>query len=153
MVQYKVGDLIEAAVKGQLPRPCVIPHVCNNQGIWGAGFVVPLKNAFPRAFESYKKSIRQLGSTSWCEVKPGLWIANMVAQTLAQERPLWYEALVECMKEVGLTALEYGYSICCPRFGAGLAGGKWEVIEELILDIWIRRGIPVQVWSLPCATD
>ena len=36
--------------------------------------------------------------------------------------------------------------ICCPKFGSGLAGGEWNVIENMILEIW--KDIPVYVYFI-----
>lgn len=42
------------------PYPVVIPHVCNNIGGWGSGFVIPLAKKFPEAEQAYRQ---------WCEKK------------------------------------------------------------------------------------
>jgi hypothetical protein len=38
--------------------------------------------------------------------------------------------------------------IICPKFGSGLAGGKWDFIEELIIDCWCKQSIDVTVCYL-----
>lgn len=35
-----------------------IPHVCNNAGLWGAGFVVPLAQKWPTTREQYLKAAK-----------------------------------------------------------------------------------------------
>lgn len=42
MIKYQEGDLFP--VVAAEPSAVVIPHVCNNQGGWGSGFL-SLKNA------------------------------------------------------------------------------------------------------------
>jgi hypothetical protein len=37
--------------------------------------------------------------------------------------------------------------IRAPKFGAGLGGGNWVFIEELMNDIWIKRDIPVYIYD------
>jgi hypothetical protein len=34
-------------------------------------------------------------------------------------------------------------------FGAGLAGGNWTQIEEMIRQKWIDAGLPVTIYYLP----
>jgi O-acetyl-ADP-ribose deacetylase (regulator of RNase III) len=58
-----------------------------------------------------------------------------------------YEAVDECLKKLGLKALEINASVHMPRIGCGLAGGKWENIEPLIISNLTERGIPVYVYD------
>ncbi|KAI0409733.1 hypothetical protein F4802DRAFT_545290 [Xylaria palmicola] len=44
-----VGDIFAA------PDHTVLTHACNTQGKWGAGIAVAFKNAYPNAFETYRK--------------------------------------------------------------------------------------------------
>jgi O-acetyl-ADP-ribose deacetylase (regulator of RNase III) len=141
-INYKTIDLFEYV--DQLGnKPKIIIHVCNDQGAWGAGFVVPLGEKFPMAESSYRSLANyadglQLGETDLVCVDPenNTYVGNMVAQTLGWEKgrpPIRYESLLLCLKEVAEFLSESeGIEIVAPRFGAGLAGGKWEVIEELI---------------------
>jgi hypothetical protein len=34
-----------------------------------------------------------------------------------------------------------------PRIGCGLAGGKWELIEPIIVRTLVARGVPVTVYD------
>jgi hypothetical protein len=38
------------------------------------------------------------------------------------------------LKKVNVLALEFNATIHAPRFGSGLAGGDWNVIEQIIND-------------------
>jgi hypothetical protein len=40
-------------------------------------------------------------------------------------------------------------AIFCPRFGSDLAVGNWDVIKEMILEIWCDAGIDVTVCIYP----
>lgn len=140
----------------------IIPHVCNNVGAWGAGFVLPLAKAYPKAREKYLRWSGEedfkLGNVQFVEVTGNVTVANMVAQngiTNHQlKRPLRYDSLVLCMMQV----LEYADQIesfanrskpviHCPKFGSGLAGGNWEFIEYLIQDIWNINGLNTVIYS------
>ena len=157
-IKYVEGDLFKAVESKT--SPVVIPHVCNDKGGWGAGFVLPLSRHYPLAEEAYR---------NWASARPGSFIpfwmgqtqivrmeqnplvvvANMVAQTLGGERPLHYNHLATCMNTVAENARVEAREIMCPMFGAGLAGGDWNFIEQLIVDAWVREDIPVTVFYLP----
>ena len=36
-----------------------------------------------------------------------------------------------------------------PKFGAGIAGGDWNIIEQLIIKNLINDDIPVTIYTLP----
>lgn len=150
---YRQGDLFKFLNGSQ--NTIYIPHVCNDCGKWGSGFVVPLGKIFPDAKESYlkwsKKQTFGLGKTRFVTVQdvPKIVVANMVAQTLGGKRPLFYNHLVECMETVAVQVLaEANVEIFAPKFGSCLAGGNWDFIAELIRDIWIYRGIQTTIFSI-----
>ena len=155
---YSEGDLFEVVQKLQ-SNTVLIPHVCNNKGAWGAGFVVPLGRAYPKAQEEYLKWHRNpeeegepfaLGHTQFVEAAQNVIVCNMVAQTLGGVRPLRYDALVYCMLKVAeYSSLNENPTIECPLFGAGLAGGAWPFIHKLIQDCWTSRSLDVRVHYIP----
>jgi len=153
-MKYVEGDLFNAVdfsfhhvAKGQ--EVTFIPHVCNNIGAWGAGFVVPLGRHYPVARTAYlEMNERPLGHTLLVVIDDKI-VANMIAQdgigpTFEGDKmipPIRYDALKTCMiavREAATIAKNNGKSvrIYCPMFGAGLAGGDWPTIEKLIADIW-----------------
>ena len=168
-LKYVEGDLFEYVDK--CDTPIIIPHVCNNQGVWGAGFVVPLGKKYPLAKTIYLRNHLlgqlDLGSVDFIEVSDNIMVANMIAQTLGGSRPLYYNDLAYCMDTIiGTKDDEFDkdtkgrfQKIVCPMFGSGLAGGDWNFIEKLIEDCWIREGWDVTVcyfksslpknWTLP----
>lgn len=145
----------------------LVPHVCNDRGAWGAGFVVPLGKHFPAIRQKYLEWSAgnppaaatypggmgfRLGHTQVIEAhgNPRVIVFNMVAQEgVGAPRPLRYNALAACMDHVAEWKKHTEGEIRCPLFGAGLAGGNWQFIEELIKDCWLRRGIKVTVYYLP----
>jgi hypothetical protein len=160
-IKYVMGDLF-AHFPANLPegRKAVIAHIVNNQRAWGAGFVVPLGKKYPKAQESYLSrwsddNSRSLdkGQVDYVRVSedPPIFVANMCAQTLGGKRPLDYDALVSCMRNVGDQAESNreNYQIHAPMFGSGLAGGNWDFIVNLIEDIWLARKLEVTIYWLP----
>ena len=176
-VQYVEGDLI-ATVPDKLTvgeaETIFVPHVCNDAGVWGAGFVVPLAQKWPATREEYIKAFQnkkiargtdhgqdvlkvapfKLGETQIVEAVPGrVFVCNMIAQVApgSERVPLKMDALEKCMGQVAEVVLADAQDfpvICAPLFGAGLAGGKWEEIESLISTYWLSAGIPVTVYYM-----
>ena len=158
-IKYKEGDLFT-----QLEDNDCIIHCCNNIGAWGSGFVIPLENYFPEVKEAYKdwtheiepkandfrsNSKMQLGHI---QVITGLQYAdnsiscvNMIGQNgIARSdypRPLHYDAIYRCLERIRYCPQLNGVRKVGPKFGAGLAGGSWSVIEAMINDIFKDREI------------
>lgn len=139
MIRYIAGDATEPQA-----RPCVIAHVVNDLGAWGAGFVVPLGRKYPAAERAYRNTIPPLGTTQLVTVADGVTVANLCAQRgfPSSERPcaLDYAALVLCLRELPTDAL-----IQMPRIGCGIAGGSWDRVSD-ILD---ATGLDILVIDLP----
>jgi hypothetical protein len=165
---YVTEDILDASmekIKAQnTGSTVIIPHVCNNINLFGAGFAAYLSGRLPFVKENFHMlgNKAKLGYVQYISIKKDpvynyeLIIANMIAQnkTINQNnpRPLNYEALVRCMIDVKNKIMQHQQmynnkvEIHCPKFGSGLAGGNWNFIEDLILDIW--HDIPVVVHGL-----
>jgi hypothetical protein len=147
-IRYVCGDLFKLAPKKNI----LIPHVCNNARAWGAGFVLPLAKHYPQSRNFYMQAERlTLGETQFVACVGGVYVANMVAQTLSGERPLRYNSLAKCMDEVAHFMVDYTNISCihAPAFGSALAGGNWKFIAELIEDCWLCDNINVNIYYLP----
>ena len=148
---------------GRYGSSVIIPHVCNNVGAFGAGFAGAVRNTYPEVATNFELLGRpRLGYVQFIPVlrEPSyeyrLVFANMIAQnktiSQANPRPLNYEALVTCMANVRESVLKSGFDkveFHCPKFGSGLAGGDWSLIELLIEDIW--KDFKVVVYNPPKA--
>jgi hypothetical protein len=83
-----------------------------------------------------------------------IFVANMFAQdgirAVLGQHPLKYDALEKCMKYVADFILinHLNLRIIAPRFGSGLAGADWRIIEAMINVYWIDKGIDVTIFSL-----
>jgi len=62
--------------------------------------------------------------------------------------PIRYKAVEECLSKVSVKAVELGASVHMPRIGCGLAGGKWERIEPIIVKTLCEADVPVTVYDL-----
>lgn len=150
---HYIGDLVRAGNNG---CSIIVPHVCNNINLFGAGFAAAVANHYPIVKENYhllglKTLKNNLGHTQFVEVfrdktyGHSLTFANMISQNgvigTKNNRPLNYAALCRSMSLVSNYIQEkfdndQPVQIHCPKFGCGLAGGNWLFIQELINDIW-----------------
>lgn len=170
-----VGDATKPEGLGTVP--IIIPHVCNDLGLWGSGFVLAISRAFgevPRlAYQHWhdgieygsdqlnsgqKNNIKMtdyfgLGEVQFVKIpEHKLVIANMIGQYKIRgsdemRPPIRYGALASCMNHVANLALDAKAEIHCPKFGSDLAGGYWPVIQQMILEIWADLGIDVTVYE------
>jgi hypothetical protein len=150
-----IHDRLNAGPNGS---SIIVPHVCNNVNAFGAGFASVLADRYPVVKENYHLMgptvlKNSFGHVQFIDVhhenkyKHKLIFANMIAQnglkSPLNKRPLNYAALVQSMIRVKqyVNALKKEdqaekFEIHCPKFGTGLAGGKWDFISDLIEDIW-----------------
>lgn len=168
MIEYVKGDATRPAGDG----PKVLVHCCNDKGAWGAGFVLALSRRWPHVEAAYRTWARTamadlptdwrgrvevtgpflLGEVQFVLAEPGLWVANLVGQrgtaAMNGEPPIRYEAVTEGLREVRLFAASRGAEVVMPRMGAGLAGGRWERIEEIVEDELTSKDVRVTVYDL-----
>ncbi|RYX83519.1 Appr-1-p processing protein [bacterium] len=155
-ITYLKGDATAPSVKG----PQIIAHVSNDLGGWGKGFVLALSKRFPEPERAYRAWHRDranndfgLGAAQLVNVGRDLWVANMIGQhgktykSYTGPPPVRYEASESALGKVGDWALEYSASVHMPLIGAGLAGGKWEKIEPLIMATLSERDVAVWVYD------
>lgn len=80
-----------------------------------------------------------------------IWVANMIGQhgmsRTAEGPPIRYDAVECCLKALAEKARALRASVHMPRIGCGLAGGKWELIEPLILKTLCEADVPVVVYD------
>ena len=169
MLIYKNGNLFDNLSKD---KKNVILHICNDSGGWGSGFVLAVNKycgTKPRAnyrkwfVESfYVKNNYQvpfkLGQIQVSETEDSnVFVVNMVAQStpggvifnIGNEKirlpPIRYQSLEECLYRVKeLFNYNKELNIVGPKFGAGLAGGNWNIIEKIIAEV----GLDITIWEL-----
>jgi O-acetyl-ADP-ribose deacetylase (regulator of RNase III) len=120
----------------------VIAHVCNDVGVWGAGFVLAVSRRWSEPERVYlgakgtRLGLVQLVTVGSIGVKPCLFVANMIAQhglpSHARRVALDYQALSRCLDKLAIYCGTYSASVHMPRIGCGIAGGTWSNVEELI---------------------
>ena len=144
-----VGD----ATRPEGDGPKVLAHVCNDLGLWGAGFVKAVSARWPEPERDYLRTFKAgglaLGRVRFVGVGGGLTVANMVAMRgvrRGNKVPIRYDALREALAQVGGFARERAASVHMPRIGCGLGGGRWSDVEPLVLAA--LNGLSVTVYDL-----
>ena len=148
------GDATSPQARG----PKVVVHCCNDLGGWGKGFVLAVSKRWPEPERAYREWYRGragndfgLGAIQVVQVKPDTWVVNAIGQrgtrTGSKGVPIRYEALEACLGKVAEEALRLGASVHMPRIGCGLAGGKWERIEPIVVEALVAKGIETTVYD------
>ncbi|WP_105201574.1 macro domain-containing protein [Pseudoalteromonas sp. T1lg10] len=130
------GDLIKLALAGEFD---VIIHGCNCFCTMGAGIAKAIKAEFPEAFkadlDTEKGSKQKLGTYSQASVErngKAITIINAYTQFNGHGRGVKadYEAIQSVFSRLKkeFSGSRFGY----PLIGAGLAGGDWNVISQII---------------------
>jgi len=165
MIRFVLGD---ATIPEETGGPRLIVHVCNNCGLWGAGFTRALSDRWSlpeRIFRERTELARgspplgsvQVARIDWDETERQhmLAVVNMIAQdgvrSAARPSPINYEALGMCLASVRALALltTPAASVHMPRIGCGLAGGKWGPVFRIIKGALVDPGIDVVVYDRP----
>ena len=154
MVKYKQGDLIQAAREGGVE---VIAHCCNIYNTMGAGVALAIANAFPEAKEidgaTHSGDAAKLGTYTKTYNIGGLpgnatpTVYNLYGQAGygGRARQVQYgylfKALVAMAKDIRAANKIRVYQgmkpekIGIPKLGCGLAGGNWEIVEEILNNV------------------
>lgn len=130
------GDLIELAIDGEFD---LIIHGCNCFCTMGAGIAKTIKLEFPEAYKADLKTEKgnksKLGTISFAETKTHngkLIVVNGYTQFnwRGSGKKADYDAIRNVFRKVKekFSGLRIGY----PAIGAGLAGGDWNIIAEII---------------------
>jgi O-acetyl-ADP-ribose deacetylase (regulator of RNase III) len=137
----------------------IIVHVCNDIGLWGAGFTGDLTERWMRpqiAYFNYHQihdtdKPMELGTVIKVKVEDDIWVANLIGERGFGRGgvvpPMRYEAVRKGLVRVARMASELGATVHMPKIGCGLAGGNWEMIEPIITETICRKGINVIVYS------
>lgn len=128
------GDLLDLFDAGEFD---VIVHGCNCFNNMGAGIARQIKQRYPEAWAADKNTIkgekRKLGSYSYSKAIPSKGIVvNAYTQYLPGLNDLNenYAAINSVMRKIAVRF--EGKRIGLPLIGAGLAGGDWNIIRDII---------------------
>lgn len=111
----------------------------------GQGFVLAISRRRSEPDRAYRDRHREragndfgLGATQLVQVRPDVWVANMVAQrgirSVSSGPPIRYDVVARCLTTIAEYVLQLGASVHLPRIGCGLTGGRRERIEPVIAE-------------------
>jgi O-acetyl-ADP-ribose deacetylase (regulator of RNase III) len=133
-MQYVMGDLLSV-------ESGIIVHGCNAQGVMGSGVAKVIRDKYPDAYIKYRKKFDESGLKTgeivWYKVtdNPRFVIANAITQEFyGRDSKCYvdYEAIRKTFSEIAIIATKYNLNVYYPRIGAGLGGGDWNLISEII---------------------
>lgn len=145
----KIGNLLDV-------KQGHIVHGCNAQGVMSSGVALAVKNTYPAAYTNYRNIHKNkgliLGEAYPVQISANLVLWNAITQNLygTYQRQVSYDALTTCFEEIQYTIdqssdLFVPAEIHIPKIGAGLGGGNWEIIREIIEQ---TVTCPVTLWVL-----
>lgn len=148
MIRYVTGDLLGANQK-------VIVHGCNNRGVMGSGVARQIREKWPNVYEVYHLKHKVFGLALGDIIPVATLDGRVVVNAVTQDgfgsdgkRYVDYGAIQRCFETLNDKVSNWEVDeIAMPRIGAGLGGGDWEVIEEII-NRTARNYAPV-VYDLP----
>jgi O-acetyl-ADP-ribose deacetylase (regulator of RNase III) len=146
----KVGNLLDV-------KAGHIVHGCNSLGVMGSGVALAIRNMYPGAYETYRATFDDEGlemgwAYPYCPTTD-LVIWNAITQEFCGSdgrRYVSYDAVANAFEEINEAILTSDIStipkeIHIPLIGAGLGGGNWEIIREIIEQ---TTTVPVTLWML-----
>lgn len=154
-INYLVGDATNPKADGTK----ILVHICNDIGKWGKGFVLAISKRWSSPELVYKKAFTkaskpQLGEVQFIQVENDIVVANIIGQAgirspkdTKSTAPIRYPAVRQGLAIIAQYALQHNASVHMPRIGCGLAGGKWEEIEQVINDELIAKDIATTVYD------
>jgi O-acetyl-ADP-ribose deacetylase (regulator of RNase III) len=130
-INYIKGDLL-SVTSG------LIVHGCNAQGVMGSGVALAVRHKYPKAYNDYRTAIFEnflgLGEVQFVKVSEGLYLCNAVTQEFyGRDNKVYvsYEAIWSIFQAV-FSLATHGYTVSIPKIGAGLGGGDWDRILQII---------------------
>ncbi len=137
----------------------IICQLVNDQArTWGGGVARAAAQKYPVAQRQFSEWIisvpkrERLGKTHFAKADAGLFVASLVAQqgyggSLIPR--IRYAALEHSLVSVATFAEQNEANIHMPRIGAGQSGGSWDMVEEIVRETLVARGMSVTVYDLP----
>lgn len=133
-IKYIKGDLFQTEIS-------TIVHGCNAQGVMGSGIAKIIRERYSKAYDRYRRSFEthaqlKLGDVIAVPCDDGKVIVNAITQEFYGRdgnRYVSYDAVSEAMQKINRFYEVYGITeVAMPMIGAGLANGKWPIIESII---------------------
>lgn len=133
-IRYVAGDILNAPEEW-------IAHGVNAQGRMGSGVAKVLFERYPKMRQDYLNAYQSkgnrlfLGDIIVTEGHPHSIISAVTQEFYGYDKKLYvsYQGLAACFTNMDTLASIRGIrAIALPLIGAGLAGGDWKQIEDII---------------------
>lgn len=130
-IEYKQGSLLEAPER-------YLVHGCNAQKKMASGIAKLIREKYPEAFDAYEKTYElqgklDLGQAIFVNCHDGKIVINAITQKFYGREPntiyVSYEAIREAVRRINRFVRE---PVAFPQIGAGLGGGDWQLISQII---------------------
>jgi len=157
----KFGDLLKEVTPQTITGLNIIVHGCNAQGVMGSGFAKQVAQLYPACLETYRQQVdflkrvqpdQVLGQCIQYWASPYLVIVNAITQQDFGRDParryVSYRAVAEAFSQLRDMPGLLGATVHYPQIGAGLGGGDWAVISEIISNRLDPSGISHVLWLL-----
>ncbi len=154
-IRYVHGDVTKPIGDGVK----IICQLVNDRAIkWGGGIAKRFARLHPAAEEAFSRAVMpvptrdRLGQVIIVDLDADVRLASIIAQEgfgASLFPRIRYRALQRGLAEVAAAALDAGAGVHMPKIGSGSAGGDWGVVEEIVEDELVRKGVQVTVYDLP----
>nr|WP_292486547.1 macro domain-containing protein [Methanohalobium sp.] len=120
----------------------MIIHGCNARGVMNAGVAKAIRERWPETYYVYQHVYKyrglRLGEVLWSHSYNGeKLIGNCISQDDYGRTGVHvdYDAIRNCMKEVKIECERRSINeFAMPMMGAGLGGGDWNIIEDIVYE-------------------
>jgi len=138
-------------------KKLLLQLVNDQASVWGGGFAKQARKKWPRAQAEFRqwafgRGNLKLGNFHLAQVRDDLALASLVCQhgfgKATQGPRVRYASLFSALCRIAEIALEWNASVHMPRIGTGEAGGSWNIIEGMIREALISKGVDVTVYDL-----
>lgn len=131
MITYKTGNLLDSPESH-------IAHGCNCQGKMNSGVAKAIRERWPNVYEDYIQFDKEIGlrpgDITVTQLDDNKFVANLMTQTFYgydKRQYVDYDALRTCFQRLK-RIMKPEHSLAIPKIGAGLGGGDWKIIEQII---------------------
>lgn len=135
----------------------VILHGCNAQGVWGSGVAAQLKNVHPASYKQYLEDLYKfssaeatIGQCSYYITRNAEIISGITQLNYGRDgsRYVSYDALSEVFDGALKYCQDLEKSLHLPNLiGAGLGGGDYDVILEILNSEMRHYNVDVTIWN------
>lgn len=130
---YKQGDALKGSEK-------YLAHGCNNRGVMGSGIAKQIRKKYEPAYDYYRY-IYNHGKLKMGEIYPYDCGDKVIINCITQNgygrdgaRYVDYDSIIKCFNSMN-SMFSKNDHVAMPMIGAGLGGGSWTVISEIIQDV------------------